>query len=133
MTTTKDSGKGVGDPLFDVLGRVGNELRDVALLIERLEPMLSNERSTEYLRTPEHMRLVQGIDLAVQKARGLAAFIDCIGSDIAVEEIVDITTALNLVTLADMKRRLQAPRIEHAEPAVSAEPCKVAAGDLDFF
>jgi hypothetical protein len=57
-----------------VLARISEELVDVAQLIERLEPLLSNGRSTEFLASPDHMRVMQGIDLAVQKARGLAGF-----------------------------------------------------------
>lgn len=117
------------DPLFDVLGRVSSELRDVALLIERLEPMLSSGQSTEYLESPEHMRIMQGIDLAVQKARGLAAFIDSVGDELEVGQIVDISTALSLITLEDMKRRLRASH--HVQPSV--DMYQHASGDLEFF
>jgi hypothetical protein len=117
------------DPLFDVLGRVSSELRDVALLIERLEPMLSSGRSTEYLESPEHMRIMQGIDLAVQKARGLATFIDSVSDELEVSQIVDISTALSLITLEDMKRRLRA----RVQTQPSADVYQHASGDLEFF
>ncbi|MAY62202.1 MAG: hypothetical protein CML29_08315 [Rhizobiales bacterium] len=117
------------EPLFDVLGRVSGELRDVAMLIEQLEPMLSDGQSDEHLHSPEHMRLLQGIDLAVQKAKGLAAFLDCLGEELDVDHLIDITTALNLVTLADMKTRLRAA----VESKNSAAIYQAASGDLDFF
>ena len=79
------------EPLFDVIGRVSGELRDVATLIEQLEPMLSDGQSEEYLESPEHMRLLQGVDLAVQKAKGLASFLDCLGDELDVGHLVDIT------------------------------------------
>ncbi|WP_322987715.1 hypothetical protein [Hoeflea sp.] len=123
------NGGEVQESLQDVLARVSSELVDVAQLIERLEPLLSNGRSTEFLASPDHMRVMQGIDLAVQKTRGLASFIDGIGGHIDTEHLVDITTALNLVTLEDMKRRLRASL--DAEP--SADVYQKASGDLEFF
>jgi hypothetical protein len=124
-----DPGGGLQEPLNEVLTRISSELVDVAQLIERLEPLLSNGRSTEFLASPDHMRIMQGIDLAVQKTRGLAGFIEGIGDRLDTEQLIDITTALNLITLEDMKRRLQAS--VHA--ASSAEIYQKASGDLEFF
>lgn len=117
------------DPLHEVLARVSSELVDVAELIERLEPLLSNGRSTEFLASPDHMRVMQGIDLAVQKTRGLAGFLDGIGDHLDAQHMVDIATALNLITLEDMKRRLKSSI--HA--AHSTEIYQKASGDLEFF
>jgi hypothetical protein len=55
------------------------------------------------------MRVMQGIDLAVQKAHGLADFLEGIGDRLEPDQLIDISTALNVITLEDMKRRL-APR-----------------------
>lgn len=129
MNTTNDKAAVAADPLFDVIGRVTTELRDIALLIERLEPMLSDGRSTEFLQSPEHIRIVQGIDLAVQKARGLAVFLDTLGGELDADQIVDIGAALGRVTLQDMKNRLRAA----VEPQLSADRYEAAAGDLEFF
>jgi ABC-type Zn uptake system ZnuABC Zn-binding protein ZnuA len=98
-------------------------------LIERLEPLLSNGRSTEFLASPDHMRVMQGIDLAVQKTHGLADFLDGISERLEPEHLIDITTALNVITLEDMKRRLMASI--HAPS--SAETYQKASGDLEFF
>jgi ABC-type Zn uptake system ZnuABC Zn-binding protein ZnuA len=130
MTDSRhDPGGYPSEPLNDVLERVSEELIDVAVLIERLEPLLSNGRSTEFLASPDHMRVMQGIDLAVQKARGLAEFLEGIGGRLEPDQLVDISTALNLITLEDMKRRLRASIHE----APSAEIYQKASGDLDFF
>lgn len=131
MSTNHDFDPG-GDgrePLQDVLARVSTELLDVAELIERLEPAMSTGRSTEFLKSVEHMRVMQGIDLAVQKARGLAGFLDMIGSDATSHNLIDITTALNLVTLEDMKRRLRAS----LHPEHSVDVYQKASGDFEFF
>tara|TARA_R110002020_G_scaffold65144_2_gene172188 strand:- start:9990 stop:10382 length:393 start_codon:yes stop_codon:yes gene_type:complete len=124
-----DAGGDLHEPLYEVMSRISLEIVDVAELIERLEPLLSNGRSTEFLASPDHMRVMQGIDLAVQKARGLASFIDGIGERLDSGQLIDITTALNLITLEDMKRRLKASI--HAPH--SAELYQKASGDLDFF
>ena len=127
--STSQPDEGPQEPLNDVMARISSELLDVAELIERLEPLLSSGHSTEFLASPDHMRVMQGIDLAVQKARGLAEFIEGIGGRLDATHLIDITTALNLVTLEDMKRRLKASI--HETP--SAEKYQKASGDLDFF
>jgi hypothetical protein len=124
-----DPGGNPSEPLNEVLERISDELVDVAELIERLEPLLSNGRSTEFLASPDHMRIMQGIDLAVQKARGLADFIEGIGDRLEPDQLIDISTALNIITLEDMKRRLRSSIHE----APSAEIYQKASGDLDFF
>ncbi|PHR21396.1 MAG: hypothetical protein COA37_14160 [Hoeflea sp.] len=124
-----DHGGDSNEPLREVMARISSELIDVAQLIERLEPLLSNGRSTEFLASPDHMRVMQGIDLAVQKTHGLANFLDGIGQRLEPEHLIDITTALNLITLEDMKRRLKASI--HEPP--SADVYQKASGDLDFF
>jgi len=124
-----DHGGDSNEPLREVMARISSELIDVAQLIERHEPLLSNGRSTEFLASPDHMRVMQGIDLAVQKTHGLANFLDGIGQRLEPEHLIDITTALNLITLEDMKRRLKASI--HEPP--SADVYQKASGDLDFF
>ena len=124
-----DHGGDSNEPLREVMACISSELIDVAQLIERLEPLLSNGRSTEFLASPDHMRVMQGIDLAVQKTHGLANFLDGIGQRLEPEHLIDITTALNLITLEDMKRRLKASI--HEPP--SADVYQKASGDLDFF
>jgi hypothetical protein len=124
-----DHGGDTNEPLREVMTRISTELVDVAQLIERLEPLLSNGRSTEFLASPDHMRVMQGIDLAVQKTHGLADFLNGIGERLEPEHLIDITTALNLITLEDMKRRLMASI--HEIP--SADLYQKASGDLDFF
>ncbi|MEW7007091.1 MULTISPECIES: hypothetical protein [unclassified Lentilitoribacter] len=117
------------EPLTAILNRVGTELRDVAILIERLEPMLENEDVASNVDATEHMKLLQGIDLAVQKSRGLADFLESMSDEVDVEQLVDVTTALNLITLSDLKQRLSSPE----KTMISADAYEKASGDLDFF
>jgi hypothetical protein len=108
--------------------RLVSELHDVAYLIERVEPQLLELGGNDLLLSPESMKVLQGIDLAVQKTRGLAEFIDTITSTIPESWTVDVTTALSLVKLADMQKAL-ASGLRHGH----SQPLSKAAGDFDFF
>lgn len=114
------------EALPDVLMRVVSELHDVAYLIERIEPQLLEV--TAGAVTPEGMKLLQGIDLAVQKTRGLAEFIDTITGSIPTNWAVDVTTALSLVKLAEMQKALGAG-LRHGH----SQPLDKASGDFDLF
>jgi len=114
------------EALPTILMRVVSELHDVAYLIERIEPQLLE--ATNGAVTDDGLKLLQGIDLAVQKARGLAEFIDTITGSIPVEWAVDVTTALSLVKLAEMQKALGAG-LRHGH----SQPIDKASGDFDLF
>lgn len=116
------------ETLPEVLMRVVSELHDVAYLIERIEPQLIELGGEKVLEHPDSIKVMQGIDLAVQKTRGLAEFIDTITGTIPDEWLVDVTTALSLVKLADMQKALGAG-LRHGH----SQPLTKAAGDFDFF
>ncbi|MBY3039366.1 MULTISPECIES: chemotaxis protein CheT [Rhizobium] len=116
------------EALSDILMRIVSELHDVAYLIERIEPQLLDLGGAEILNSPDAMKVMQGIDLAVQKSRGLAEFIDTITGEIPRGWAVDVATALSLVKLAEMQKALGgATRHGHSQPLSKA------AGDFDFF
>ncbi|OLP55061.1 hypothetical protein BJF92_16825 [Rhizobium rhizosphaerae] len=117
------------DSLPDVLMRIVSELHDVAYLIERIEPMLAHAHEEAILAAADRMKVLQGIDLAVQKTRGIAEFIDTMTAGIPKSQLVDITTALNLMTLADMKAALSRGQVRHGH----SQPLTNAAGDMEFF
>ena len=116
------------EALPDVLMRIVSELHDVAYLIERIEPQLLDLVDELAAQSADCMKVMQGIDLAVQKTRGLAEFIDTVTGDISNECMVDVSTALNLVKLADMQKAL-AGAMRHGH----SQPLSKAAGDFDFF
>jgi hypothetical protein len=116
------------ESLPDVLMRLVSELHDVAYLIERIEPQLLELGGDEMLMSNDSMKVLQGIDLAVQKTRGLAEFIDTITSTIPETWTVDVSTALSLVKLAEMQKAL-ATGMRHGH----SQPLSKAAGDFDFF
>ncbi|MDS7596136.1 chemotaxis protein CheT [Agrobacterium tumefaciens] len=114
------------EALPDVLMRVVSELHDVAYLIERIEPQLLE--LADGALSPEGVKLLQGIDLAVQKTRGLAEFIDTVTGSIPGDWIVDVSTALSLVKLAEMQKALGSA-LRHGH----SQPLDKAAGDFDLF
>lgn len=116
------------EALPDVLMRIVSELHDVAYLIERIEPQLLDLVDDVAVQSADCMKVLQGIDLAVQKTRGLAEFIDTVTSGIPNECMVDVSTAVSLVKLADMQKAL-AGAIRHGH----SQPLSKAAGDFDFF
>jgi hypothetical protein len=116
------------EALPDVLMRIVSELHDVAYLMERIEPQLAAVHGDGTEHAAERMMVLQGIDLAVQKTRGLAEFIDTITASIPDSCIVDVTTALNLVKLADMQKALS-NGLRHGH----SQPLGKAAGDFEAF
>ncbi|MFB2549684.1 chemotaxis protein CheT [Ensifer soli] len=119
----------VSEALPDVLMRIVSELYDVAYLIERIEPQLGKVDGDVMLGVADRLMVLQGIDLAVQKTRGLAEFIDTITGTIPEDCLVDLTTALSLVKLADMKRSLASNGVRHGH----SQPLTDAAGDFEAF
>lgn len=119
----------VEEALPEVLMRIVTELHDVAYLIERIEPQLVGDEGADALANPDKMMLLQGIDLAVQKTRGLAEFIDTITASIPDDWLVDVTTAVGLVKLADMKKALGNGMLRHGH----SQPLTKAAGDFEVF
>jgi hypothetical protein len=117
------------EALPEVMMRIVSELHDVAYLIERIEPFLSNDRGAVLLEEADRMKVLQGIDLAVQKTRGLAEFVDTVTATVPESCLVDITTALNLVKLADMQKALGGNMARHGH----SQPLTKAAGDFEFF
>jgi hypothetical protein len=117
------------ESLPDILMRIVGELHDVAYLIERIEPSISDGHHDQPFGAAERLMVLQGIDLAVQKTRGLAEFIDTIAAGIPEAHLVDVATALNLVKLADMRKALSGGGLRHGH----SQPLNRAAGDIDLF
>ena len=117
------------EALPEVLMRIVSELHDVAYLIERIEPQLSASEHPGVLDEANRMKVLQGIDLAVQKTRGLAEFIDTITAGIPEDWLVDTTIALSLVKLAEMQKALGAGYQRHGH----SQPISKASGDFEFF
>ncbi|MGY5778576.1 chemotaxis protein CheT [Rhizobium sp. LEGMi135b] len=123
----------IEETLPAILLRIVSELHDVAYLIERIEPQLLDISDANILASPEAMKVVQGIDLAVQKTRGIAEFIDTIAGTMPEGWTVDLATALSLVKLTEMQKALSGGGGYHTHSQPMAQPMAKAAGDFDFF
>ena len=126
----------IEETLPAILLRIVSELHDVAYLIERVEPQLLDISDANILASPEAMKVVQGIDLAVQKTRGIAEFIDTIAGAMPEAWTVDLATALSLVKLTEMQRALGGSSFHAHSPSMAqplVQPMAKAAGDFDFF
>lgn len=128
MHTEKKTETVLEEALPEILMRIVSELHDVAYLIERIEPQLLELGGANVLESPDSLKVLQGIDLAVQKTRGIAEFIDTITGTIPNEWMVDLSTAISLVKLADMQKALGSG-LRHGH----SQPLGKAAGDFDFF
>ncbi|MGV1759387.1 hypothetical protein [Rhizobium sp. P44RR-XXIV] len=118
----------IEETLPAILLRIVSELHDVAYLIERIEPQLLDVGGAHVLESPDAVKVIQGIDLAVQKTRGIAEFIDTIAGAMPDGWTVDLATALSLVKLTEMQKALGGGTL-HAH----SQPMAKAAGDFDFF
>lgn len=128
MHTEKKTETVLEEALPEILMRIVSELHDVAYLIERIEPQMLELGGVNVLESPDSVKVLQGIDLAVQKTRGIAEFIDTITGTIPNEWMVDLSTAISLVKLADMQKALGSG-LRHGH----SQPLGKAAGDFDFF
>jgi hypothetical protein len=130
MRLDNEVGNKPGDEaLPEVLMRIVSELHDVAYLVERIEPQIANTEHPGMLQESDRIKVLQGIDLAVQKTRGLAEFIDTITAGIPENWLIDTTIALSLVKLAEMQRALSAGHQRHGH----SQPISKASGDFEFF
>lgn len=114
------------EPLSDILARIEHEMIDAAQMIETLEPHLCQAASGPEAEA-DRITALQGIDLAVQKIRGLAEFLAAVRAMVPDACLIDTATALNVVKLADMQRRLASGAPAQAAPAAKA------AGDIELF
>lgn len=115
------------EPLGDILERIEREMMEAAALIEMLEPHLC-AASDGPDAAAERVTALQGIDLAVQKIKGLSEFLGQVRSLVPDACLIETTAALNVVKLSDMQQRLAQPEAGYFEPIP-----KIAAGDIDLF
>ncbi len=116
------------DTLGDLLLKCQSELTDIANLIEAAEQVLCGPETSTSTVAASNVVAVQGMDLAIQKVHGLGEFLAELSSTLPQQYLIDTTTALNVVKLADMQRRLRTS-LQNQEP--DSDP--VNAGDIDLF
>ncbi|VVT32393.1 hypothetical protein RHIZ404_230552 [Rhizobium sp. EC-SD404] len=93
-----------GQPLGLLLGRLANEMSDLAGAVEALETDLIAGGGAE-TNDARLMRL-QTLDLTIQRLRGLGHFLDALSLNVPHGVGIDLQDALRIMTLSDVKDRL---------------------------
>lgn len=93
-----------GQPLGLLLGRLANEMSDLAGAVEALETDLIAGGGAE-MNDARLMRL-QTLDLTIQRLRGLGHFLDALSLNVPHGVGIDLQDALRIMTLSDVKDRL---------------------------
>ena len=112
------------ETLTALLLKLQVELSEIAQLIEAAEHVLCGDSDTPV--DPQDMVVVQGMDLAIQRVNGLGDFLSELSSRLPADVLIDTTTALNVLKLADMQQRLKPGLLTVGQ----SEP---AAGDTELF
>ncbi|MCY6382413.1 hypothetical protein [Hoeflea prorocentri] len=112
------------ETLTELLLKLQVELTDIAQLIEAAEHVLCGDEGAPV--DPQDIAVVQGMDLAIQRVKGLGDFLAELSTRLPGEMLIDTTTALNVLKLADMQQRLK-PGLR---PVTQSES---VAGDTELF
>ncbi len=113
--------------MIAILKRVSVQLNDIAALVEAAETHFDMGEGETF--SDERLHFLQGVDLAVQKARGLAEFVTQLSHEMPAEWRVDLTTAINVIKLTEMRRHLGGD----VSDADALPVIKKASGDFDLF
>jgi hypothetical protein len=116
--------------LSDVLMRMSYELHTLADATEEFHHLAFAEDGTPALQNMEFVRATQSIDLTQQILANLSDFVACLAMASPATMVVDTQEALSLITLSDLKDRLdgRAP----SDPALQSH-VEEDAGELEFF
>jgi hypothetical protein len=114
-------------PLSDILGRMAQELRDLARTVDQLQDTVGRMTTRQLARDGETMRELQNFDRLGQTLSGVANFAEALGLAAAADWAVDPQSAARAVHLSDLAARLVSRR---EKAGVSGG---VGAGELEFF
>ncbi|MDA4847503.1 hypothetical protein [Hoeflea poritis] len=95
------------ESLTTLLLKLQLELAEVAQLIEAAEVVLCRVHGDGKHVNPEDLPVIQGMDLAIQKTKGLSDFLAKLAGDTPQDLLIDTTTALNVLKLSEMQQRLR--------------------------
>jgi hypothetical protein len=113
-----------GQPLSHLLGRLANEMIDLAGAVEAIEHDLTAGEA-DHGDDARVMRL-QTLDLTIQRLRGLGHFLDALSVNVPRGVAIDLQDALRIMTLSDVKSRLSG----EADGRRDAVP---ESGDIELF
>jgi hypothetical protein len=96
----------VDTPVRDVVQRVGDEMRDLADGMHRIQSLVSLLVREDAFNEGRNVREMQSLDLIAQKLGCLAEFLANLGEDIPDFWRVDAHSAARVVVLSDLAARL---------------------------
>jgi hypothetical protein len=114
-------------PLGDILGRMAQELRDLARTVDQLQDAVGRMTTRQLARDGETMRELQNFDRLEQALAGMADFSDSLARSASGDWRLNPQAAARGVPLGDLALRLASPR--EKSPALNA----FNAGELEFF
>lgn len=116
------------ESLAILLSKIQIELFEIARLMKEIEPVIEGRSTSMAAANGSDIEALQGLDLAIQKAHGLADFLAELCAGMPQDWLIDVTTALNVLKLTELQNRL------HPGPSHNAsEPLAKAVGDVDLF
>ena len=124
--TGGEASERAAESLTTLLLKLQLELAEVAQLIEAAEAVLCRVHGDGKHVNPEDVPVIQGMDLAIQKTKGLSDFLAELAGDAPQDWLIDTTTALNVLTLSELQQRLRPYPVRDTE-------LRQAAGDTELF
>ncbi len=114
------------ESLVVLLSKIQLELSEIVGLLKAIEPAVGNGLEAVGDLHGSDAAALQGLDLAIQKADGLADFMAELSAGMPQDWLIDVSTALNVLKLTELQNRL------HPAP-VAGENLAKAVGDVDLF
>ncbi len=114
------------EPMAEVLGRVGQELDDLAAHLAHVQGLISPLVLKASSLEPKFLREIQAVDHIEQKLSGLSRFLKALGPLMQGHWVLDPSEASETVTLSELSRRLRT-----AERTADASPR--SDGDCELF
>jgi hypothetical protein len=118
-------------PLSDILGRMAQELRDLARTVDQLQDAVGRMTTSQLARDGETMRELQNFDRLEQALAGMADFSDSLARSASGEWRLNPHAAARAVPLGDLALRLASPRARSSISNACSNACN--AGELEFF
>lgn len=114
------------EPIAEILGRVCQELDDLAGQLQRVQGLISPLVLQTSSLEPEFLQEIQAVDHIEQKLTCLSRFLAALGPFMHGHWVLDMSEASEVVTLSELARRLRTA--EHI-----ADESQHASGDFELF
>jgi hypothetical protein len=114
------------EPIAEILGRVGQELDDLAGQLQRVQGLISPLVLQASSLEPGFLQEIQAVDHIEQKLTCLSRFLSALGPFMHGHWVLDMSEASEVVTLSELARRLRTA--EHI-----TDETEQVSGDFELF